>query len=406
LFLDRAFFTFIVYQLKPLFKSILMKNALLTFLLLVFCLTGFAQVDIKNKIVAFNDSTEMLIRNGRNLIVERTIKGDSETAIKTIDYLKKNIDKSYVVFFPEEEIILSIANSNFQQFLYTAKNFDSLLEGKTKQIGIDNIIGPVYEFISNEISLIKKDIEGADLKEEEKQLLRIYLKYYEGEDNLELNKEIKRYKKVYPKTDYSNFIEQLSFSTRTSDLNLCLGYGHEFLNGNISKVFDDHFSAMNFEVECFVNQMYYSLFMSGSVSSIHSNRDIQIEKYDYIHTSEDDAFSIKFGGKVGRSWYRNQTFNVFSYVSLGGYQVKSQKSNFDIADSESANLKLTNSFFAGVGTACDITIKSFKNKITEEKVGAWFIRPNIGYDLFLTNNENSKGGSLYINLTMGIGLGG
>ncbi len=378
----------------------------MTFLLLTFCLTGFSQVDIKNKIVAFSDSTELLIRNGRSFIVEKTLLGDRETAIIAIDYLKKNIDETYVVFFPAEEIILSIANSNFQQFLYVAKNFDSLLEGKTKQIGIDNVMGPVYAFISNEISLIKKDIERADLKEEEKQLLRIYMKYYEGEDKIELNKEIKQYKKVYPNTDYSNFINQLSFSTRTSYLNFCLGYGHEFLTGNISKVFDEHFPAMNFEMEWFVNQLYYSLFMSGSVSPLHSNQSIPVINNDYIHTPEDDAFSIKYGGKVGRSWYRNQAFNVFSYVSIGGYQVKSQKSNFDIPDSETANLKLTNTFFTGIGTACDITLKSFKNKITEEKVGAWFIRPNVGYDFFLTNKEIAKGGSFYINVSMGIGLGG
>ena len=54
--------------------------------------------------------------------------------------------------------------------------------------------------------------------------------------------------------------------------------------------------------------------------------------YDYIHTPEDDVFSIKYGIKLGKSLVTTKTIRFFPYVSLGNYQMKSQKSNFNIPD--------------------------------------------------------------------------
>jgi len=180
-----------------------MKNLLIAAIFLSFSISALSQTDIKKEIISFTDSTEILIRNGRRLVAEKTIKGDREGAIKIFNYLKENVDKEYMIFYPDEEIILSIANSNFAQFLYAAKNYNSLLEGKTKYEGIEDVMEPVYQFMTHEISLIKNDLEISSLNDEEKQLIRIYLSYYEGKDKLESNKEIKKYKKAFPDSDYS-----------------------------------------------------------------------------------------------------------------------------------------------------------------------------------------------------------
>jgi len=198
------------------------------------------------------------------------------------------------------------------------------------------------------------------------------------------------------------FLEKLNIWTQTYFMNFCLGYGHEFLNGNIANSFSNQFDVMALEVEWFIDQHYFSFFFSGSLGEIYSKHDITVN--DYTHTPEDVAFSIKYGIKLGRSWYRTNSFNVFSYLSLGGYQMKPEKSIYTTPDSEYSNLKLTNSFFTGIGTAFDLSIINFKNKTTEKKTGSWFIRPNMGYDLFITNKDIAKGGSFYIYLTTGIGF--
>lgn len=382
-----------------------MKAKFITIILLIIAGNLFAQTDIKNQIIAFTDSTEIMIRNGRKLILEKTVTGNHHEALETLNYLKNNVDNNYVILYPSEELLFSLATSNFELFLYNAKNFNNLMEGKTKAIQANEIGIPLQEYIFQEMDLIKKDLANSKLSEENQQFIQLYIDYYEGIDKLTVNKSIKNYKKTYPKTEYNYFLNELKQYTSTSYINFCIGYGHEFLNGNISNSFDSHFQIMSLEFEGFVNQTYFSLFMNGSVSKIYSKIDMPVLKTDLTQKAGDEAFSLKYGVKLGRSWYSNKTFNAFSYLSLGGYQMNAQKSNFENYDS-TTKFKLSDSFFTGVGTACDIVLKNFLDINTKEKIGSVFIRPNFGYDIFLTGNEISKGGSFYVAISMGIGIGG
>lgn len=383
-----------------------MKTIKILFLVsFIFPFVSLAQEDIKNQIISFTDSTEIMIRNGRRLAVDQTVKGNSQSAIETINYLKKNVDKDYVIFYPAEELLLAMANSNFEQFLYIAAHFDNYLEGKTKYIQTENITVQIHQFLAQELGLIKKDLERSNLNAEDKELIELYIRYYESEDKHELNKSIKNYKKTYPNSKYNGFLKLIEGDIRYGAMNFCLGYGHEFLNGNIAQAFTSHFQTMNMEFEWFTGRMYYSVFMQGSVGSLHSKYDMPIINFDLTNTSDDMVSSLKYGAKLGKSWFSNQSVNLFSYVSVAGYQMISQHSNFDNPDIENKKLKLTSVFSPGIGTACDINLKHFKSKVSGENIGQWFIRPNIGYDFFVTSKELGKGGSLFLCLTMGIGLG-
>lgn len=382
-----------------------MRAKFITIILLIITGNLFAQTDIKNQIIAFTDSTEIMIRNGRKLILEKTVTGNHQEALETLNYLKNNVDNNYVILYPSEELLFSLATSNFELFLYNAKNFNNLMEGKTKAIQTDEIGIPLQEYIFQEMDLIKKDLANSKISEENQQFIQLYFNYYEGIDKLTVNKSIKNYKKTYPNTEYDYFLNELKQYSSTSYINFSIGYGREFLNGNISNSFDSHFQIMSLEFEGFVNQTYFSLFMNGSVGKIYSKIDMPVLKTDLIQKAGDEAFSLKYGVKLGRSWYSNKTFNAFSYLSLGGYQMNAQQSNFENSDS-TTKYKLSDSFFTGVGTACDIVLKNFLAANTKEKIGSVFIRPNFGYDIFLTGNEISKGGSFYVAISMGIGIGG
>lgn len=382
-----------------------MRAKFITIILLIITGNLFAQTDIKNQIIAFTDSTEIMIRNGRKLILEKTVTGNHQEALETLNYLKNNVDNNYVILYPSEELLFSLATSNFELFLYNAKNFNNLMEGKTKAIQTDEIGIPLQEYIFQEMDLIKKDLANSKISEENQQFIQLYFNYYEGIDKLTVNKSIKNYKKTYPNTEYDFFLNELKQYSSTSYINFSIGYGREFLNGNISNSFDSHFQIMSLEFEGFVNQTYFSLFMNGSIGKIYSKIDMPVLKTDLTQKAGDEAFSLKYGVKLGRSWYSNKTFNAFSYLSLGGYQMNAQQSNFENSDS-TTKYKLSDSFFTGVGTACDIVLKNFLAANTKEKIGSVFIRPNFGYDIFLTGNEISKGGSFYVAISMGIGIGG
>ncbi len=382
-----------------------MKSKLIFAILFILTLKLAAQTDLKKEIIAFTDTTEIIIRNGRKLIVEKTVTGNHEEALKTLNYLKKNVDESYVILYPAEELLFSFATSNFELFLYATRNYNNLLAGKTKAIQADGISNQLHDYLSQELPLIVKDLEYSNITNEDKEFIKLYIAFYEGEDKMTLNKAIKSYKKTYPNTEYNYFLNELKQFTTTSYMNFCIGYGHEFLNGNVANSFDNNFQIMSMEIEGFSNQFYFSLFMNGSVGKLFSKHDMPVIGTDLIQKAGNEAFSLKYGLKLGRSWYSNSSVNLFSYVSLGGYQMNAEKLNFENSDS-TTKYKLSNSFFTGIGTACDFTIKNFSDRDTKEKIGSIFIRPNLGYDILLTNKEMSKGGSCYIALSLGIGIGG
>ncbi len=296
--------------------------------LLLVTIHSFAQNDLRKEIIAFTDSTEMMIRNGRKLVVDKTVTGHLDEALQTFNFLKEHIDKSYVVFYPMEELFIALATSNFQLFLYTAANFNTLLEGKTKAVQMDPIAPQLQQYISDEFPLIKRDLERAVLYESQKEFIKLYIQVYEGTDKMALNKAIKNYEKKYLDTEYQGFISDMKQYSTTAYMNFLLGYGHEFLNGKIANTFDNHFQIMNMEIDWFVNRFYLSLFINGSVSKLEAKQDLPVKKTDLTHHTGDDAFSLKYGAKIGRSWVTNKTFNLFSYVSLGGYQINSDKARF------------------------------------------------------------------------------
>jgi hypothetical protein len=108
---------------------------------------------------------------------------------------------------------------------------------------------------------------------------------------------------------------------------------------------------------------------------------------------------------MGKSVFSNRTFNLYPYVSIGGYEMNSQSPEFEPKDTYNPKNNLSASFFTGIGTSCDIMIKIWGAKKVYDPTSYLFIRPSIGYDFFLTNKEISKGSDLYLSVSLGIGFG-
>ncbi|MCG6190151.1 hypothetical protein [Maribellus maritimus] len=381
-----------------------MKQYIILFLLVFFTLTTIAQDDIKKEIIAFTDSTELIIRNGRKLLADKTISGDHDGAVSTLNYLKNTVDEKYIVLYPAEEILFSLANRNFELFLYNAKNWDSLLEGKVQTFQVESISDQIHQYLGTEMSFIMEDLDKSQLSEADKKVIRLYIRYYMNDDYSELNKSLKNYVKGNPDSEYVVFINQLRQLTFTGRMNFCLGYGNEFLNGNITDNFDSHMHIMNFEIDGFLNRLYLSLFMSGSVSREVSINDLPVKDKNWTHPAGDKISSLKYGLKIGQSLYSTDKVNFYPYLVIGGYEINSQSSLADDNDSEPKN-NLIGTFCPGVGASCDFVLKKWQSKNIYSPGGFLFIRPSVGYDYFLSNKEISKGGDLYFTISLGVGLG-
>lgn len=381
-----------------------MKKTYIILGLLLYVWNISAQNNLKNEIFAFTDSTEIIIRNGRKLVVDKTVSGDHKGAIQTLNYLKNNVDEKYVIFYPVEELLISLANRNFPLFLYDVKNYNSLMEDKTKTFQFDNILDEIHKYLGFEISMISEEVKNSNLSPTDKEFIQLYIRYYSNDEHSDLNKDIKKYIKSNPDSEYADFLKQLKLSTTTGRMDILMGYGNEFLNGNITNYFSTHLQTLGLEVDGFVNRLYLSLFFSGSINKAVSNIDLPIQDTDLIHLKGGKVSSMKYGIKVGRKIFSNQTIDLFPYLSIGGYDMNSRSS---VVDHDASDLKntLTSTFFAGVGASCDIVLKKWQKKNLYDPEGFIFVRPSIGYDNFFTNNDISKGGDFYLSVLLGISIG-
>lgn len=381
-----------------------MKHLLIPLSFLCLTIPAWAQNDIKNEIIAFTDSTELIIRNGRKLILEKVITGDHQAAISTLNYLKETVDDKYVILYPGEELLVSLASRNFELFLYDAENIKLLFEGKSKSFQMESMSEEINQYLSTEMNFISEDLAGSNLPPADKEFIRLYIRYYMNEDDQDLHKSVKVYRKTYPENKYSDFLTDMQQLTTTGRFNFGFGYGQEFLNGEIADAFDNFHHCMNIEMDGFINRLYLSMFVGGSVNKTYSSVSMPIKKTNLTHAAGEPVFSMKYGLKIGRSVFSRKSINLFPYLSLGGYNVNSDSPVIDDDDDDVENT-LTGSFFTGAGVSCDLSLLKLNSRYSYPTSVLIFLRPSIGYDKFLSNKPYSKGGNFYFTITLGYGLG-
>lgn len=382
-----------------------MKKFTLSFLFALFGTLIYAQEDIKTEILSYPDSTEMIIRNGRKLVLDRVLAGDHKKAMSAINFLKNETDKRYVIFYPAEELLLSLAVRNFPLFLYNAKNYEHLMEEKTKAVRVESILAELNEYLTVEMPFISEELEASKLAEKDKEIIRLYIRYYTNENSATLNKDIRNYQRANPDSDYNYFSSQLKRLSNAGRTNFLFGYGNEFLFGDIAEEFTNQIHFLNMELDVFINQLYLSMFIGGSISKVNSKDDLPVKSKELIHAKGEKASSLKYGAKIGRKIYSGSNMNLYPFLSFGGYEINSQSSEFKEKDSANPKNNLVSSFFTGVGAASDIVLKKWVSHSLYEPSALIFIRPEIGYDKLWSKKQYAGGSDFYFKLSIGFSLG-
>lgn len=380
----------------------------LLFLLLVSaCSTSiYSQEEIRQNIISYTDSTELIIRNGRQLIVDNTIAGNHKEVNTTLNYLKEHVDKRYVILYPVEELLVSLSTRNFPLFLYNARNFSSLLEGKTKVVFNQNMLFELQEYLMNEMTFITEELDQANLSESEKEVIRLYIRYYMNDNFEKLNRSLRQYLNDHPGSEYSDFLHEIKSLTTTARFNFVLGYGNEILEGAIAETFTNRIHVMNMEIEGFINKLYLSLFIGGNISRIDSELDLPVKDKDLIHDKEEKVSNLKYGFKVGRTLFSNSHIQIYPYLTIGGYEMNSQSKDFNTTDSDNPKNNLTGSFMAGFGAAGEIVLKRWTSFSSYNSSNYVFIRPQAGYDRFLSRKAHTNGSDIYFMISLGLSMGG
>lgn len=378
-----------------------MKKLLFTLAVLFSIMQSYAQNDMRETIMSYTDTTQMLIENGRQLIVKHIIDRNYTEAGNVLNYLKNKAGSNYVVLYPGEAILTSIVIRDFQLFLYNAKNFATLVEGKKKYPKYEDISYDLHASIREEMMAIQQDLEMADLSDADREFIQLYLDYYNSEDKVALRKKVNNYRSRFPDSDYQYFLKEIKSSSFAGQFNFGFGYLNERLSGEISNTIDPNISGLCMEIDFVMNRTYVSLYVGGSINTLYSKADLPILDTDWMYLQGNEVATIHYGLKVGYIVYSTTRVKTYPYVNIGGFSVTAQADDIDVDDKN----ELMGSFMPGIGVASEINLLNWNSASAYGPIGFLYLKPNVGIDFLTTQKEQFKGQSVSFSVTLGMAFG-
>ncbi len=381
-----------------------MRKAIILFQFVLFIFYAAGQEPVKNELTVENDPVHQVIQQGRKQIVDEIISGNYQLAQKTLNELKKKVDKKYVILYPREEMLVALATRNFKFLADSARNYESLIENKPMAFIYDDFREAIYAYLLPEIGTISSELEKSSLTQPEKDVIQIYIHFLFSDDISDLNKVINDFEKNHPKTSYTGFLNTLRRLTLKSRINFAAGYSSECVGAKVRDNYFDQLNTFKIEMDGFIRKLYLSLFIGGGFSNAGKDYLIR-ENNELIKKEGKKISSLKYGFKFGRLIYSGNAVKLYPYISVGGHEINSGELVIQSTDISSPSEIKTGSLFTGAGISSDILLREWKRKQMYDSEIYFFVRPSLGYDRFLTPNDISKQNNFYFSISLGVSIG-
>jgi len=334
------------------------KVVLSTFLLLIVISTVNAQIE--NEILSFVDSTELLVNNGRRLLLQHVQAKDYSKVTEIYDFLNEKANaRNCAAFTYNEELFISILTNNWNNFLTKAEHFSETVQVPYCIAIRDQLLSSTLHLeVKNNALLHLKNALTTDLTLEDKELLGVYFHIIEnGRDNY-YGTKLKEFKKKYPQSRYSDFVNKyLPDPLFTFGMAFSMGATQIFPTGNLSNYFVSS-TVFNVSMDFYFNNFLLGLQVNGG--SLDLKTPMLSQSTGYGHDfQKNDRFSYVDGGVLGGYiLLKNNWLQFTPFVMLGGTTLES-KLYKDPNDSK-LEFKITNSFTVGFGLRSEISVIKFK----------------------------------------------
>ena len=378
----------------------LMKNKLLFAIFIL--LFNFANAQIGNEIKTYVDSTELIINNGRKMLVNTLSVKNIEKSQKIYDYVSLEAEKSnYQAFFYSEELALNTLFQDWDKWLNCALDYQQSKQWILYPKMID-VLPLLYQEIGSSGSIIELSISTSTLSADEIDLLKLYLHLIKtGEVDQEYNELLKTFRKNYPISKYNGFLKYfLPAINRKTSWSIAMGASYINPSKKIKELFKPNFgftASMNFNV----GKLFTSIYMTAADLHTKIAFSDSTEKHVFDF-EENEKFKYFEGGlMVGYFVLNNKTFHLAPYATISGTNIKSNR--FEQQD-DKLELKVYNSFTPGLGIHTEIKLFNFaaEETITYTPNSFLSIKLDTGYN-FITNTENAGVAYGRISLVYGFG---
>jgi hypothetical protein len=330
--------------------------------LIVFCLLLISinlSAQIENEIRAFVDSSEVMISNGRRLLVKKLVYGDLIKANEIYSYLVLVPDGTDIrAFSYTEDLYINLLLHNYPVWIDKAMSYSNISQNYNNEQD-DNITSCLYDLIIQRNKELSTDIGNADITQEEKELLKIFLSLVTMDLPEEIfDYQIEDFKKKYPDSKFNDFLKNyMPKSQGKSSTAYGMGASGIFLTGELGKSFSNN-AVFNLNWDINISKLYASLYFQ--VGGLQVKRPFYTtSSIDTLNFENGESFDYFEGGLLfGYFLVRNKWLHIAPYTGILGTSLMSNV--FPDPEDDDFELKAINAFTVGLGLKTEFKLYEYE----------------------------------------------
>ncbi|PKP11382.1 MAG: hypothetical protein CVU09_03695 [Bacteroidetes bacterium HGW-Bacteroidetes-4] len=364
---------------------------------------------IENEIRNFVDSTEILINNGRRLLIKSLEEDNPEKANQVYTYLINASGKDICrAFSYDEQMCLSLIFENYQAWIDHAINFRQLYATYNNSRD-DNLYSFLRQYLIRMQPDLLQRINTTALTDEDKALIQLFLHLIiidRADDTY--NQMLKDFKRLYPQTRYAVFFSDYMPGVRVkAGSAFGMGVSGIFPTDNLATGFSSNV-GFNMSWDFNINNIYTSLYMQAG--ALHVNTPFSMyNNFQTIDFDNSDSFSYIDGGLImGYFVVRSKHLHLAPFGALMGTNLTSNL--YTDPDDEKYEVKIVNTFSYGVGLKTELKLFEYDlhNFYGYGQTGKSYfsLKTEVGYNVLAKHNfEGFRGNIAYVRATLMWGFG-
>ena len=335
-----------------------MKNKILSMLFGLFILSGTVFSQIESEINTYVDSTEILVNNGKKLLLKKVQEKDYVKVTEIYNFLSaKTVDQKCFVFDYTEELYLFCFMSDSESWLNKAADLSKYKASTCYPTSL-KIHNQLYEALRSNVDFFQQKMNSLALNTEDQALFDLYFYIIKngGRDEL-YDQKVNKFNKLFPASRYKYFVNNY-LPKPLSKFSMAYSFGAVGFYPN-QKLADYFNSGVGFNMswDLRFNKIYTSLYLNAG--DLRLTKDLVPSNYS--HTFQpNDRFSYVDGGLIGGYYLiRSKKIHVAPYIALGGSSIQSNL--YKESNENNKELFIYNSFFVGPGFHTEMKLFDYKS---------------------------------------------
>jgi len=356
------------------------RNLLLSaFMLFAALNTAKAQVDMESMLTNFVDTTEVMINNGRRMILQNVQTRNFDKVAEIYEFLNERIrEKNCDAFFYAEDLYIAILTGNWNGFLEKAEHFTKISRRPLcVPINDHMLFRALRSEVQNNTSQLLGNALMTDLTLEDKELLELYFYLFENGVDETYSRKLRAFRRKYPQSRYNDFVRNyLPDALFRVGIGFGMGATQHFPTGGLANYLAPS-TAFNMSIDFYVNNFFFGFQFDGG--TLRFDTPLPSNTSGYHHDFlVNDRLSYAHGGlTAGYRMVRSGRFELSPFVYLGGGTLET---NFyrDPRDSD-LEFRVFNTFIFGGGLRTEFNLFNFT--VHDPFMGAISSRLNLRLDV-------------------------